>query len=203
MSCLIIDKAHKFEKNLFEFDVPDNYESSVYQGMYAFSDTTNEDRGFIIYARENRNIKKSVWDISQSDLNDLSRSIARTGTSVETEKRVKLGKEKAAKMILSDGDSYVELYVLASNKYIYLVTFVGETEADLNNSDYEMVKKSFKLKDATTNFRLLYVIVALIVIGVSAYLKYRKSSVHSNYSNHKKQETIDYKNLTEDDFKNM
>lgn len=171
--------------------------------MYAFTDTTNEDRGFIIYARENRNIKKSAWDINQSDLNEFSRSIARTGTSVDTEKRAKLGKEKAAKMILSDRENYIELYVLASNKYVYLVTFIGESEADLNNSDYEMVKKSFKLKDATTNFRLLYVIVALIVIGVSAYLKYRKSSVYANYSNHKKQETIDYKNLTEDDFKNM
>lgn len=62
---MTLSTTFAYSDDLFEFDMPDNYEKAIYQDMYAFTDTTNEDRGFIIYARENRNIKKSAWDINQ------------------------------------------------------------------------------------------------------------------------------------------
>lgn len=192
-----------YSDDLFKFDLPDNYANVSYQGMNIFTDPNNENRGMIIYSRENKQIKKSVWDIDKDDLKDLVNSLSGSANVVKTEKRAKLGKEKAVEVVLSNEGNYIDLYILASNKYIYMVTFMGETETDLDNSDYAMIKKSFKLKDATTNFRLLYVIVAVIVIAIGAYLKYRKSSVYTNYNNHRKQETIDYKNLTEEDFKKM
>lgn len=201
--CMSIPNVLAYSDDLFEFDLPDNYANVSYQDMNVFTDPNNENRGMIIYSKENRNIKKSVWDIDRDDLKDLVNSLSRGSNVVKTEKRAKLGKEKAVEVVLSNGGDYIDLYILASNKYIYMVTFMGESETDLDNSDYAMVKKSFKLKDATTNFRLLYVIIALAVIGISAYLKYGKSSIYTNYNNHKKQETIDYKNLTEEDFKKM
>ncbi len=201
--CMGMSNVLAYSDELFEFDLPDNYGNISYQNMYVFTDANNEERGMIIYAIENKQIKKSVWDIDKDDLKDLVRKLSINSDVVKTEKRAKLGKEKAVELILSSEGNYIDLYILASNKYIYMVTFMGDTETDLENTDYAMIKKSFKLKDATTNFRLLYVIVAIIVIAIGAYLKYRKSNVYKNYNNHKKQETIDYKNLTEEDFKKM
>lgn len=173
-----------YSDDLFEFDLPDNYANMSYQNMKVFTDSNNENRGMIIYARENTQIKKSVWDIDKDDLKDLINSLSRSSNVVKTEKRAKLGKEKAVEVILSNEGNYIDLYILASNKYIYMVTFMGETETDLDNSDYAMIKKSFKLKDATTNFRLLYVIIAIIAIAIGAYLKYKKSSIYINYNKH-------------------
>lgn len=192
-----------YSDDLFEFDLPDNYANVSYQGMNIFTDANNESRGMIIYSRENTQIKKSVWDIDRDDLKDLVNSLSRGANVIKTEKRAKLGKEKAVEVVLSSEGNYIDLYILASNKYIYMVTFMGENETDLENTDYTMIKKSFKLKDATTNFRLLYIIIAIIAIAIGAYLKHRKSSMYTNYNNYKKQETIDYKNLTEEDFKKM
>lgn len=198
-----LSNCFAYSDELFDLDLPESYINVAYQNMYVFTDSKNEKRGFIIYAREDRNIKKSVWDIDRADMEKLVRSFSRGAKVVRTEKRAKLGKEKAVKIILSDDGDYIDLYILASNKYVYLVTFLGSSQGDLENTDYDIIKKSFKLKDATTNFRVLYVIIVLIIIAISSYLKYRKSNVYSNYNNHKKQEPIDYKNLTEEDFKKM
>lgn len=198
-----LSNCFAYSDELFDFDLPESYINVAYQNMYVFTDSKNEKRGFIIYAREDRNIKKSVWDIDRADMEKLVRSFSRGAKVVRTEKRAKLGKEKAVEVLLSSEGNYIDLYILASNKYIYMVTFMGENETDLENTDYTMIKKSFKLKDATTNFRLLYIIIAIIAIAIGAYLKHRKSSMYTNYNNYKKQETIDYKNLTEEDFKKM
>lgn len=55
-----------YSDELFEFDLPNSYVNMSYQEVYVFSDANKEDRGLVIYARENKNIKKSVWDIEQS-----------------------------------------------------------------------------------------------------------------------------------------
>lgn len=192
-----------YSDDLFEFDLPDGYANFSYQGMYIFTDSNQEDRGFIIYSVEDASIKKSVWDIDQSDLDDLIRKLSSKASLVSTDRKAKLGKEKAVEVILSDDGTYMDLYILASNKYIYMLAFTGNSEDDLKNLDYEMIQDSFKLKDATTNFKLLYIIVIIIIIALSAYLKYRKSIGFPKYSNDSKKQPIDYKNLTEDDFKRM
>lgn len=199
---IMVSSSFAYSDDLFKFDLPSSYTNVTYQGMYVFSDTNNKDRGVVIYAKENRDIKKSVWDIDQSDLKDVIRSLSYGANVVKTEKRAKLGKEKAVEVILSEDGDYMDMYILASNKYIYMVIFTGTSQAELENSDYNMIKDSFKLKDATTNFRLLYILGVIIVIAIGAFVKYRKN-IAPNYDNYHKVNTVDYKNLTEDDFKNM
>ena len=101
----------------------------------------------MIYAYENSEMKKSVWDIDDNDLDDLLRNLGYSAEVVDTNKKAKLGKEKAVEVIVTDGEAYMDMYLLASNKYIYVVMFVGDSRADLSNSDFQTVKNSFKLKD--------------------------------------------------------
>lgn len=203
-----------FSDDLFEFNLPDNYANMSYQTMYIFSDTNNSGRGLVIQARADSSVKKSVWDIDKSDLDKLVSSLSYGTNVINTNRRAKLGKEKAVELVISSDGDYIDMYILASNKYIYAVIFTGKSEEELNNSDYKMIKDSFKLKDHTTNFRALYIIFLVIAIGISFLYKNKKgsfngssnSSIISNNRNNSKNinnDVIDYKNLTEDDFKRM
>lgn len=73
-------------------------------------------------------------------------------------------------------------------------------KSDLDNEDYTMIKKSFKLKDATTNFKALYIIGIIVLILIGVFFKFRKSLRPPKYN---AKNEIDYKNLTEDDFNRM
>lgn len=184
-----------YEDELFEFDLPSNYANMSYQSVYIFGDTSgNSNRGFMIYAYENDEMKKSVWDIDDSDLNSLVRQLGYGSTVVSTNKRAKLGKERAVEIILRDGSDYIDLYILASNKYIYMVIFLGESQSELSNSDYEMIKDSFKLKDATTNFQAIFTVGFIIIIVVIILFSSRRRTPYNPNHN------IDYKNMTEEDF---
>lgn len=188
-----------YEDELFKFDLPSTFANMSYQNMYIFGDTTGRtERGFIIYAQENDEMKKSVWDVDDDDLDDIIRSLSYGSNIIEKNKRAKLGKERAIQIILYESGTYIELYILASNNYIYIVTFIGESEADLENSDYKMIKDSFELKDATTNFKVIFIIGFIIIILIIFYLSARRRPKHLQYTNPSNQ--IDYKNMTEDDF---
>ena len=90
-----------------------------------------------------------------------------------------MGKEKAVEVIVTDGEAYMDMYLLASNKYIYVVMFVGDSRADLSNSDFQTVKNSFKLKDRTTNFRMVFLIIAIaiaviiVIFRIKEIIKFR------------------------------
>lgn len=197
---LVSSEVLAYSDELFEFDLPSTYGHLSYSDMYVFADTNNSNRGMIIYAKEENGLKKSVWDIEKEDLDRIIRTIG--SNVISTEKKAKLGKEKAIKVILEEDNEYIELYILASNKYIYMVTFVAQTQLDLENSDYKMIKESFKLKDRTTNPMVIYI---LIIIVIAAFTMYKKiKNPKNNYLNQKyPKEEIDYKNMTEEDFKNM
>lgn len=175
MMIITISNSLAYSDDLFEFDLPDGYGNVTYQGMYVFSDANNEDRGVVIYASENTDIKKSVWEIDQSDLDKTIRLLSGDSSIIKTEKRAKLGKEKAVEVILSDDGDYMDLYILASNKYIYMVTFMGTSQAELENTDYAMIKNSFRLKDATTDIRLFFVIGIMLLIGIGIFISYRRT----------------------------
>ncbi len=51
----------------------------------------------------------------------------------------------------------------------------GKSEADLENNDYAIIKKSFKLKDRTTNWKAIRVIIYIAAIGIGIFIKTRKS----------------------------
>lgn len=185
-----------YEDELFEFDLPSNYANMSYQSVYIFGDTSgNSNRGFIIYVYENDEMKKSVWDISDDDLDYLIRKLGYSVTVINTDKKAKLGKEKAVKITATDSGEYADMYILASNHYLYMVMFLGDSQADLNSADYEMVKDSFKLKDATTNYKAIFIIGFIVIIVVVTLFSARRRSKHMNIGNN-----MDYKNMTEDDF---
>ncbi len=188
-----------YSDDLFEFDLPSDYANISYNGIYAFSNGKGN-KGMVIYTTEDSRIKKSVWDIDKSDLDDLiDQTFSRTAI-IETDRKAKLGKEKAIHLVLIAAGNYMDVYILASNKYIYMVSFVGESKSDLDNEDYTMIKKSFKLKDATTDFKALYIVGVIAVIAVSAFFTYRKKFSAPKFES---SDSIDYKNLTEDDFNKM
>lgn len=197
-----------YSNELFKFDLPEGYGSVEYQNTYIFAKTDDSSRGLIVMAKEDSGLKKSVWNVDDSDLNKIVRSFSLGSNVIETEKKAKLGKEKAIRFLLeSDGD-YIEMYILASNKYIYAVMFAGKSQSDFDNDEYKMIKKSFKLKDRTTNPTVIYVLVAVAAIGIKPlikFLKARKEYSYNNYGNVKSTnnnlENIDYKNMTEEDFK--
>lgn len=185
-----------YEDELFEFDLPSNFANMSYQDIYMFADTTAEEgRGFLIVTEENTDMKKSVWDIDDDDLDMVIRRMGYSVTVIDKDKRAKLGKEKAIKITVMESGHYADMYILASNHYLYMVMFLGDSQADLNSADYEMVKDSFKLKDATTNYKAIFIIGFIVIIVVVTLFSARRRSKHMNIGNN-----MDYKNMTEDDF---
>lgn len=164
-----------YSDELFEFDLPNNYGNLSYKGIYAFASTDDSKRGFIIYTHEDSDIKKSVWDVSNNDFDRLISKFASTSNIISKDKKAKLGKEKALKATVKVDDEYMDIYILASNKYIYMVIFNGKTQDDLNNSEYDIIKKSFKLKDHTTNYRLIYIFIVIVAIAISMFLRFRRT----------------------------
>lgn len=190
-----------YSDDLFKFDLPSSYANLSYDGMNVFVDAENPERGIMIFARKDSGLKKSVWNIDDSDLNSLLRILGRGYNIIETNKKSKLGKEKAVNVVLKDATGYFDIYILASNKYIYMVTFTGTSESELENDDYKMIKKSFKLKDRTTNPTVIYILIAIVGIGIRCFISYRKNNRKiQSYTNNNE---IDYKNMTEEDFKRI
>lgn len=171
----ICSKVLAYSDDLFKFDLPSSYGNLSYNNMYMFTDTENENRGMIIYAYEDSGLKKSVWDIEDTDLNRFIRYLGAGSNIIEKDKKAKLGKEKAVNIIIGDRNEYMDVYILASNKYIYMVTFVGNSQVDLNNNDYEMIKASFELKDRTTNPIVIYILIAIVGIGIKCFVSYKKT----------------------------
>lgn len=197
---IIFTEVSAYSDDLFKFDLPSTYGNLAYQNMYVFADTDNDDRGMIIYVHEDKGVKKSVWDIDKSDLDRIIGYLSIGSNVISTDRKAKLGKEKAIKVVMGEDDNYIEIYVLASNKYIYMVTFVAKTQSDFKNSDYDMIKKSFKLKDRTTSPVAIYILIIIIIGGFTTYRKIKnpKGKYISEQGNQ-----IDYKNMTEEDFKKM
>lgn len=186
-----------YEDELFEFDLPSNFVNMSYKDMYMFTDVeSGGDRGFVIYKYENHDLKKSVWDIDDNDLKTLSLYLGSNVSVISTQKRAKLGKEKAIKFILKNSSGYSESYILASNNYFYIVMFIGTSTTELNNSDYMTIKDSFKLKDPTTNYNAVFTILGIIIVILAVIFKSRKNLPYRRNTNM----DIDYKNMTEDDF---
>ena len=196
MSFTFITTSLGYEDELFKFDLPSNFANISYQEFYMFADTTApQGRGFMIYAYKDTGIKKSVWDIDDLDLEMLIRRLGYGVNIIKKDKREKLGKEKAVKVTISESGKYGEIYILASNNYVYMVMFIGDSLSDLNSSDYQTIKDSFELKDATTNFKAVYIIVSIVIIIVSFAIATKRRNKKINMNSN-----IDYKNMTEEDF---
>ena len=164
-----------YSDDLFEFDLPDNYGTLNYQNLRVFSDTENSDKGMMIYADEDVGLKKSVWNLDSSDVDTLVSRLGMGTNIIETDRKAKLGKEKALKVTLNDDEDYMECYIMASNKYIYMVAFMSDSQEGLENEDFKAIKKSFKLKDSTTNPIVVYVLIIMVIIGIKVFFTIRKN----------------------------
>ena len=174
---VICSNVYAYSDELYKFDLPSTYGNLSYQNMRIFSDSKNSNRAIMIYAEESAGLKKSVWSIDDSDLNRIVSMLGRGDNIISKDKKSKLGKEKAIKVFLKDDDNdYYEIYILLSNKYVYMVAFTANSQLDLDNADYKMVKDSFKLKDMTTNPTVVYILGAVIVMGASIFFKSRKKN---------------------------
>ena len=120
---LFSEMVYAYSDDLFEFDLPSTYANLSYSSVHAFADTNNKNRGMLIYVHEHISMKKSVWDIDKGDLQNIVREIIGSNNTYTLERKAKLGKEKAAKITAKSGNDYFEIYILASNKYIYMVVF--------------------------------------------------------------------------------
>lgn len=192
-----------YKDNLFKFDLPENYKKYNFDDqLIVFMDENNEKRGFTIIVFDAPGLKKSVWDIDKQYLREITASNME-GTIIEVDDRAKLGKEKAVKYIVQDRENneYIDIYLLASNKYIYMVAFVGETISELSNEDYNEVKYSFKLKDSTTNANVVYFLVFIVGVVIRIIVKSKK--VQKQYNVPRYNKNIDYKNMTEEDFNKL
>ncbi len=204
LSTTFISVSNAYENEIFSFDLPDGYGAMEYkegnQGMYVFAQAESK-RGLIVYVKDDKALKKSVWNIEESDLNRIKSLFSINGSNIQTDKKAKLGKEKAIKFTLNNNGEYMELYILASNNHIYMVVFTGKSNAELNNDEYKMIKDSFKLKDRTTNPTVIYILVIGIIVAIVFFTKYRKQQ--KGFTTMTQSNDIDYKNMTEDDFNNI
>jgi hypothetical protein len=197
---ILMPSVLAYENDKFQFELPDNYIKVDGDDVYIFTDP-NSERGMIIYTKEDHNLKKSAWNIDDDDFDRLVAMLSLGGRTVSKNKRAKLGKEKAAEAMIESNGTYIDVYIMASNKYIYMVCLVGESKSDLECSDFQKIKKTFKLKDHTTNPTVIYILVIGIVVAISLFLKNKKQKGGNigGYNGN----NVDYKNMTEDDFKNM
>lgn len=197
LSMLIYSNVFAYSDDLFEFDMPSTYGNLSYQNMRVFTDGANSNRNMVIYFKESKGLKKSVWSIKDSDIDLLVRKLGMGNNIIKIDKRAKFGEEKAIKVIVKYDDSYFEFYILVSNKYVYMVYFVSDTPEGLESSDFQMIKKSFKLKDRTTNSVVIYVLIIIAIIGIKMFFTVRKNKVIPPRQINR----VDYKNLTEEDLK--
>ena len=198
----LVPMVFGFSNDLFKFDLPEGYGNLEYNNSFVFAKTDESGRGMIILAKEYPGLKKSVWSIEQSDMNRLVNILSGSSNVVKTEKRAKLGKEKAIRVIVEADGSYIEMYILASNKYVYGVMFAGKSVSDFENEDYKMIKKSFKLKDRTTNPIAIYIVIAIVAFGTKPLISFLKNRKEYSYNapSTNNIDNLDYKNMTEDDF---
>lgn len=173
---LIQGICYGFSDELFEFELPENYGKFIYEGIYAFSDANNKEKGITIVAKENSDIKKSVWDVEDSDLDTLTYAIADKDEIKKIDKRAKLGEEKAIMFYVEDGENFSEIYLVASNNYIYIITMIAPTKTELNSLDFREFKDTFKLKDRTTNYKAIEIIILIVVVLVSFIIKTKKKN---------------------------
>lgn len=225
---IISTEVWAYSSGSFKFDLPDGFKenkrdipflSSVNEGkQYTYIGTTEEAAGWIdIYEANIGERTKSVRQLTKKDVEDIvkaSTSSVKENFQYTIDQKAKLGKEDAIKVTTKYniyGLNYCnEAYLMTSGTYMYIVVFNGEDEIDLQKECYQTVKDSFKItrKYSTEFMVVMLIIVVLIVtvifngnrnVGKMANIEYNRNKFRNPYINEK----IDYKNLTEEDFKKM
>ena len=149
-----------------------------YTNTYIIQD---ENTGIMILTIEAGGLKKDIGSMSNSEVKELVQETFGYGENILSQRKDKLGKSKAIKARVLSDETYIDTYITVSDKHIVLVNFTAENEEDLDSSEYKEIKKSFKMKEGTTNVTIIKFVIGIIII-VSLILKFKKKYLPSNYN---------------------
>lgn len=150
---MLITNVYAFENEIYKIDIPNEYVSMSYSGIDAFSKSS--DMGIMIYSYKSEGFKKNISTMTQSEIDEIFSNVIGKNATVLEQTKEKLGKSKAIKArVIYDG-SYMDMYIVVSDKHILLISFVAPNEEELDSNEILNIKKSFKMKEKTTNTTLL------------------------------------------------
>lgn len=168
--------VYAYENDIYKLEVPDTYEKSEFSNSAIFTKSSlGKANTILVYVRPSAGLKKDISAMTKSDIDELvSLLVDKNGGKEELleQKKEKLGNSKAIKIRIKRAEqndtSYMDMYVTVSDKHIVLVAFMAEDISDLDSTEYKNIKKSFKMKERTTNVTILKVAGIVVVIGVMA-----------------------------------
>ena len=167
--------VYGFENEIYKIDIPNTYTSDTYLGSSMF--TKDKDTGIIILSVKSEGLKKDFSTMSKTEMNEIIDKLVGYKTDIIDRKKEKLGKSKSIKARLKSKDSgYVDMYIVVSDKHVLLVGFIAPYESDLDSQEFKSIKKSFKMKERTTNATLIRVGGFLLVAGGS-FVGYNKKRI--------------------------
>ena len=171
MIFILATNVYAYENSTFKIDLPSDYSEMSYGGLHMF--IKNEDTGIIIYTVEAAGLKKNISTMTKSEVKELVEELLEENVTILDQGKEKLGKSKAIKARAMNDEEYIDIYIVVSDKHILLILFRAPSEAELDTTEYLEIKKSFKMKERTTNTTLIRVII-LVVIGVGIFLKFKR-----------------------------
>lgn len=180
--CLLVlgivnSDLYAYSDELFEFDIPDTYGNISYSGLTMFASTEKTERIIILLSREQKYSSiSSVWELSDSDVDKIVSELGSEYNVMHTDKRARLGKEKAIKLRVTTDGACIEGYLLMTKGYIHFVGFGASSLADLENDDFKMVKDSFKLKGSSNTAQNIFIIAVIAIVGTMLFLYIKEKS---------------------------
>lgn len=168
-----------YETDVYKIDIPSDYVSMGYSGMDLFY--KSENTGIMIITVESKGLKKDIGAMSNSDVKELVQDTFGYGDNILSQRKEKLGKAQAIKIRVQEDDTYMDIYMTVSDKHGVLTTFIAESEAELDSREFNEIKKSFKMKEGTTNVTIIKLIVIIIIVVV-LLLKFRKKFLPDDYN---------------------
>ena len=165
ISCSVIT-VYGFENDIYKIDLPDDYESLSTKSISAFvKNESDGDIGICIYSIESIGLKKDFSTMSKYEVKELLGTVMKDDIDVVETNKEKLGKSKAIKARVKDDDSYFDFYIVTSNKHILLIAFSAPTIEELDNEEFAAIKKSFKMKEWSTNATLVKFGLGALAVG--------------------------------------
>ena len=204
LSILYFNNVLAYSNEFFEFDLPDKYTNMSFGSIQMFVSTENENRGVAISSYKVLGEKnRSAWELDDASLSRIISSFGDENNVLRTVK-TKLGKEKTIAILVKDDIGYSDNYILYSGEDVYWITFMAESKEALDNDEFNIIKKSFKIKSAKTEASSFgkIALIASIVFAIGCLVYYLKSKMWRPRM-HNEDNYIDYKNMTEEDFKRM
>lgn len=189
---------YAYSDEFFEFDIPSEYGNMSYSGLSMFVNSKNNERIIICMTRKQANGSvRSVWSLSDSEVNMIVSQLGKEYNVIETDKKAKLGNEKAIKLKVIENDVYMEGYLLTSKDNIHFIAFASSSLSDLDNEEFRMVKDSFKLKETSSNTNIIFIIAVIGIVGTMLFLYIREKNNKNNVNTYYTNDTItDINNTT-------